>query len=923
MPSRGSLTCISSIEATICLIRRDSLRARPVSAIALSYSLCWSGSGASAHSRSSSSNTQRRATSTSTSGRAATRRSHCSSTSTTCWWVDATVATPISVRRCRSACPVSAAATEKRRRKSATIGRTTERFSFSECTSPSRSSTTGVPPTTRHASSPGPDASLARVDSPPSRSGTRLLAQLEGLDHISDLDVVVGTQADTAFEAFAHLGRVILEALQGIHTEVVGHDDAVANEPRLAVTSDGSRSDERTRHIADAWHPEHLADLGGAELNLLELRLQHALQCGLDLVDGLVDHGVVPDVDALAHRRLASFPGRPDVVAEDHGIRRDGEVDVVLIDGTDAPADDAQRDLIAVLSDVDLQERILERLHRAGHIALDDQVELLDLAGGECPVEVVQRDPPASRGQLSIALTGLAPVGDLPRDPVFVDDQERVARAGYRGQAEDLDRTGWTRGVNQLTVLVEHRSHAPERVACHHRVADVQRAALHDQRGHRAAPPVQPRLDDDALRVLIGVGPQIQRRVCCQQDALQQRVDVQVRARGHVDEHRVAAVLLGNQPVLGELLAHLRGVRALLVDLVDCHHDRHVCCLGVGESLNGMRHDPVVGGHDEHDDVRRGRAPGPHSGERLVTGCVDEGDRAVVAFELHPHLVGTDVLGYPAGFGRDHVRLADGIQQSRLAVIDVTHDRHDRRTGDQVLFVTLVRAEGQIEGLEQLAVLVLRTDHLHGVIQLCAEQLQRVLVDRLGGGHHLAEVEQHGDQRCRVGVDLLREVRQGGAPRKPQDLAVASRYLHATDRGGGHVVEFLTSLLLTLAPPSRPPTGSAERPSRAGSAPAPTGTGTTTTPRTGTEAARPSSAGCAARRRAAVSPPTGTSGSARARRTRATARAAGTRARTAGSSAAATRTQTGTATLARTGARRHHARIRTRTTGAAGPLTSR
>ena len=38
------------------------------------------------------------------------------------------------------------------------------------------------------------------------------------------------------------------------------------------------------------------------------------------------------------------------------------------------------------------------------------------------------------------------------------------------------------------------------------------------------------------------------------------------------------------------------------------------------------------------------------------------------------------MLGYPAGFGRDHVRLADGIQQSRLAVIDVTHDRHDRRS---------------------------------------------------------------------------------------------------------------------------------------------------------------------------------------------------------------------------------------------------
>ena len=45
------------------------------------------------------------------SGRAATRRSQASSTSVTCAAVDATAATPISARRCRSMLPVSATAT--------------------------------------------------------------------------------------------------------------------------------------------------------------------------------------------------------------------------------------------------------------------------------------------------------------------------------------------------------------------------------------------------------------------------------------------------------------------------------------------------------------------------------------------------------------------------------------------------------------------------------------------------------------------------------------------------------------------------------------------------------------------------------------------------------------------------------------------
>ena len=85
------------------------------------------------------------------------------------------------------------------------------------------------------------------------------------------------------------------------------------------------------------------------------------------------------------------------------------------------------------------------------------------------------------------------------------------------------------------------------------------------------------------------------------------------------------------------------------------------------------------------------------------------------------------------------------------------------------------------------------------VVQLGAEQLQRLLVDRLGRGHHLAEVEHHLDQRGRVGVDLVGEVGQRGAARQPHDLAVAARDLHAADRRRGHVVELLTPLLLALA----------------------------------------------------------------------------------------------------------------------------
>src|SRR3954466_24215 len=119
------------------------------------------------------------------------------------------VATPTTARRCRSWSPTSAAETAKRRRSSATIGRTTARLPLSEWTSPSSRSAVSVPVNT-----------LTAVLS---LSGARDLAHLEGLDHVVDLDVVERPQADTALVTLADLGGVVLEPAEGLHRQVVGH----------------------------------------------------------------------------------------------------------------------------------------------------------------------------------------------------------------------------------------------------------------------------------------------------------------------------------------------------------------------------------------------------------------------------------------------------------------------------------------------------------------------------------------------------------------------------------------------------------------------------------------------------------------------------------------------------------------------------
>ena len=197
------------------------------------------------------------------------------------------------------------------------------------------------------------------------------------------------------------------------------------------------------------------------------------------------------------------------------------------------------------------------------------------------------------------------------------------------------------------------------RVAGHDRVTDVQRALLHQHGGHRTTAAVEVCLDRDALRRPVDGSPQVQRRVGGQDYRLQQPVDVDPALRGDVDEHRVAAVVLRDQPVLGELLAHLARVGVRLVDLVDRHHDRHVGRLGVVQRLDRLRHHAVVCRDDQYHDVRGLGAAGPHGGERLVARGVDKHHRVPVG---RIDSVCADALRDAAGLACRDSRLADGVQ---------------------------------------------------------------------------------------------------------------------------------------------------------------------------------------------------------------------------------------------------------------------
>ncbi len=154
----------------------------------------------------------------------------------------------------------------------------------------------------------------------------------------------------------------------------------------------------------------------------------------------------------------------------------------------------------------------------------------------------------------------------------------------------------------------------------------------------------------------------------------------------------------------------------------------------MGNRLDRLGHHGIIGRNHQHHDVRHLRAPGAHRGESRVAGRIEEGQNRTI---VGCHLIGTDMLGDAAGFARHHVRVTDGIQKRGLAMVDVAHDRYDRRAGLQVFGAVLDR----VDHLFHVGI-----RHTHRLVaELLDHQFGGVGVDGLVHGDHQAHLHQRLD----------------------------------------------------------------------------------------------------------------------------------------------------------------------------------
>ena len=225
----------------------------------------------------------------------------------------------------------------------------------------------------------------------------------------------------------------------------------------------------------------------------------------------------------------------------------------------------------------------------------------------------------------------------------------------------------------------------PVGVAHHDGITLSQGSGLHQDRGDRATAAVQLGLDDRAHRGSIGVGLGFHIRVRCQQDGFEQQVDAVASLGADRDQRHLAAVLLDDHAALGQLGLDPIGLAIRQIGLVERDHDGDFGSLGVVDGLDGLRHDTVVGGHDEDRDIGDLGTASPHRGEGLVAGRIEEDD----ASSVDGGLARTDVLGDATALAVSHRGLPDAVEQAGLAMIDVTHHGHDRGSLDELVGIIL------------------------------------------------------------------------------------------------------------------------------------------------------------------------------------------------------------------------------------------
>ena len=189
----------------------------------------------------------------------------------------------------------------------------------------------------------------------------------------------------------------------------------------------------------------------------------------------------------------------------------------------------------------------------------------------------------------------------------------------YRTISTGVDGTGLG---DALTLVVDHRADTADGSTGNDDIAELESTVL-DKDGHyRAAALVKTRLNDRTLCGTVGIGLEFKNfGQDCQ--ILKQVIDALTGLCGDWADYRIAAPLLADEVILGELLLDALGIQRPTASILFIATTTGMSRgLRVVYGFNGLRHDAVVRRDNEDRDIGDHSASRAHGSESLVTRSV-------------------------------------------------------------------------------------------------------------------------------------------------------------------------------------------------------------------------------------------------------------------------------------------------------------
>ena len=273
--------------------------------------------------------------------------------------------------------------------------------------------------------------------------------------------------------------------------------------------------------------------------------------------------------------------------------------------------------------------------------------------------------------------------------------KEYLSRSRNVRKSEDLHRRGGPCLLHPSALVVDHGAHLAVACSRGNEVSHMERTLLHQNGGYGAASLIQLRLDHKSSGHPVRIGLQLQdlRR---QQDHLKQLADALSGLRGYGSEHGASAPFLRNELIFRKLLLHPVDICVGLIDLVHRDDDLDPRRSGMADGLHGLGHHAVVRRHHQNRDIRGVGSPHTHGRKRFVSGRIQEGD--LLSVDLNG--IGADMLGNAAGLLIRHIGLTDGVKERGLAMVNVSHDADNGRSGNHILLVLLILLQKLLDHID-------------------------------------------------------------------------------------------------------------------------------------------------------------------------------------------------------------------------------